>query len=54
MRRAWAFIVAIILFGLMGWNLITGQPILDAKITAAGVVIIALTLSWWFETENRQ
>ena len=53
MRRAWAFVAAIILFGLMGWNLLTGQPILDTKVSAAGIVIIALTITWWFEAAEK-
>jgi hypothetical protein len=53
MRRVWAFIVAFVLFGIMGWNLVTGQPILDDKVTAAGITVLAFTITWWFETADR-
>jgi uncharacterized membrane protein len=54
MRRAWSFVVAIVLFGLMGYNLVAGRPILDINIVAAGTALIAITLSWWFETAERR
>lgn len=54
MRRAWSFVVAIVLFGLMAYNLFIGQPILDINIAAAGAALIAITLSWWFETAERR
>lgn len=52
MRRIWAFIVAIVLFGLMAWNLLTGQPVLNQTVATAALVLIAFTLSWWFETHK--
>jgi hypothetical protein len=49
MRRAWAFIVAIVLVGLMGWNVLNGVPIMEGPVIGASLVLIAFTLSWWFE-----
>lgn len=54
MRRVWAFIVASILFGLMAWNFLTGQSVLDIKIIAASLVTIAFTVTWWFETSEHK
>jgi len=54
MRRAWSFVVAIVLLGIMAFNLLLGNPILDIKVVAVGVVIIAVTLTWWFEESGRR
>jgi len=54
MRRAWAYITAIIIFGLMVWNILSGESLLGGSVVPASTVIIALTLTWWFEEAGRR
>ncbi|HPI31672.1 MAG TPA: hypothetical protein PLR32_00040 [candidate division Zixibacteria bacterium] len=54
MRRTWSFVVAVLLLGLIAWNVVVGAPVLGDNITAAGVVVIAFTLTWWFEESGRR
>lgn len=54
MRRVWSFVVAVLLFGLIAWNVAIGAPVLGDNVAAAGVVVIALTLTWWFEESGRR
>ena len=53
MRRAWSIIVAIILFGLMLWNLLQGENLTGGAVPGAALVLIAFTLTWWFEETGR-
>lgn len=52
MRRIWSYIVAVVLLGLVVWNVISGQAAFGANVPGAALVLIAFTLSWWFETDR--
>lgn len=49
MRRVWAYVVAIVLFGLIAWDILNARNPLTGGAPMAAMIIIALTLTWWFE-----